>query len=64
MSHTSQDDSIAKSKDTKNNNDDDEYKQDTQKLLDGNEHVDNPETSDTLNDDSAIKKTKKEEALI
>ena len=44
MSHTSQDDSIAKVKDTKNTNDDDNYKEDTSKLQDGYERVDNPET--------------------
>ena len=64
MSHTSPDDSIAKAKDTKNTNDDDEYKEDTLKLQDGKERVDNPETSDTLRDDSVIKTTKEEEALI
>ena len=58
MSHTSPDDSIAKAKDTKNTNDDDEYKEDTLKLQDGKERVDNPETSDTLRDDSAIRTTK------
>ena len=35
-------------KDTKNANDDDEYKEDTSKHKGGNERVDNPETSDTL----------------
>ena len=58
MSHTSRDDYIEKSKDTKNTNDDDEYKEDTSKLQDHNERVDNPETSDTLRDDSFINKTK------
>ena len=58
MSHTSQDDSIAKVKDTINTNDDGEYKEDTLKLQDGNERVDNPETSDTLRDESVINKTK------
>ena len=48
MSHTKQDDYIAKVKDIKNTNDDDEYKEDTLKHRDGNEHVDNPETSYTL----------------
>ena len=54
MSHTSQDDYIAKAKDTKNNNDDDKYKEDTLKLQDGNERVDKPETLDTLRNDSVI----------
>ena len=57
-SYTSRDDSIAKEKDTKNSNDDDEYKEDTSKLQDGNERVDSPETSDNFRDDSVIKKTK------
>ena len=52
MSHTSQDDSIAKVKDTKNTNDDEKYKEDTSKIQEGNESVDNTETSDTLSDDS------------
>ena len=52
VSHTSQDDSIEKVKDTKTTNDDDKYKEDTLKLQDGKERVDNPETSDTLRDDS------------
>ena len=39
-------------------NDDDEYKEDTSKYQDSNERVDNPETSDTLRDDSVIKTTK------
>ena len=58
MSHTSRDDSIAKVKDTKNTNDDDKYKEDTSKLQDCNERFDNPETSDTLCDESFIKTTK------
>ena len=58
MSHTIRDDSIAKAKDTKNKNDDNKYKEDTSKLQDGNERVDNPETSDTLCDNSVIKTTK------
>ena len=40
----------------KNTNDDDEYKNDTLQHRDGNESVDNPETSDTT--------IKSEEALI
>ena len=47
-SHTKRYDSIAKLKDTKNTNDDDEYKEDTSKHQDGNERVDKPETSGTL----------------
>ena len=58
MSHTIRDDSIAKAKDKKNKNDDNKYKEDTSKLQDGNERVDNPETSDTLCDNSVIKTTK------
>ena len=44
MSHTSQDDFIEKAKDTKNTNDDEKYKQDTSKIQDSNDRVDNPET--------------------
>ena len=58
MSHTSWDDFIAKAKNTKNTNYDEEYKEDTSKHQDGNESVDNPETSDTLRDDSIIRITK------
>ena len=58
MSHTSRNDFIAKAKDTKNTNYDEEYKEDTSKDQYGNESIDNPETSDTLCDDSIIK-TKK-----
>ena len=46
MSHTNQYDSIAKVKNTKNTNDDDEYKEDTSKHQDDYERVDNTETSD------------------
>ena len=63
-SHTSRYDYIEKVKDTKNTNDNDKYKEDTSKNQDSNEHVDNPETSDTLCDGIFIKKTKEEEALI
>ena len=45
-------------------NNDDEYKEDTSKLQDGNESVDNYETSDTLRDYSIIKTTKEEETFI
>ena len=58
MSHTSRDGSIAKAKDTKNTNDADKYREDASKIQDGNERVDNPETSDTLRDDSVINTTK------
>ena len=60
-SHTNLDDSIEKLKDKKNNNDDDKYKGDTLKHQDGNEPVDNTETSDTLRDESVIKTNKEEE---
>ena len=60
MSHTSPDDSIEKVKDTKNTNDYDKYKEDTSKLQDGNQRVDNPETIDTLCDESFIKTSNKE----
>ena len=39
-------------------NNDDEYKEETSKIHEGNESVDNFETSDTLHDDSIIKTTK------
>ena len=55
---------LLKKRDTKNTNDDDKYKDDTLKLQDGNECVDNPETSETLRDDIFIKTTKEEESLI
>ena len=42
---------------TKKNNDD-EYKEETSKLQDGDEIVDNSETSHTLRDDGIIKTTK------
>ena len=58
MSHTNWDDYISKAKDTKNTNEDDKYKEDTSKHQDGNKRVGNPETSDTLRDDSVIKATK------
>ena len=64
MSHNSWYYSIEKAKDTKNANDNDKYKEDTSKLQDSNERVDDPKTSDTLLDDSVIKTTKYEEALI
>ena len=63
MSHTSRDYFIAKAKYTKNTNDDDEYREDTSKHQDSNKSVDNPETSDTLLDDSIVRTTKSEEAL-
>ena len=58
MSHTNQYDSICKSENTKNTNDDDEYKEDTSKHQDGYERVDNTETPDNLRDESVIKTTK------
>ena len=64
MSHTSWDDSIPKLKDTKNTYYDDKYKDDTSKLQDSNERVDNPETSYTLHDYIVIKTIKEEESLI
>ena len=49
---------------TKITNNDDEYKEENSKIQEGNESVDNSETSDTLCDDSIIETTKKIEALI
>ena len=51
-------------KDTKNTNIDDEYKEDTSKNQDGNERVDNHETSDTFCNESVINTTKEEGSLI
>ena len=48
MSHTNQYDSICKSENTKNTNDDDECKEYTFEHQDGNKSVDNPETLDIL----------------
>ena len=58
MSHTNRYDSIENVKDMKNNNDDDEYKEDTQQHKYGNESLDNLETSDTPRNESVIKTTK------
>ena len=55
---------LLKKNDQNNTNYDDEYKEETSKLQDGNESVDNSETLDTLCDDSIIKTTKEEESLI
>ena len=43
---------------------DDEYREASSKIQDGNESADNYETSDTFYDDSIINKTKEEEAFI
>ena len=58
MSHNSQDGYMARLKYTKDTTYDEKYKEDTLKLQYGNERVNNPETSDTLRDDSVIKTTK------
>ena len=42
----------------KNTNDDDKHKEDTLKHKDGNESVDNPETSDTSRNEIIISTTK------
>ena len=63
MSHTSPDDFTGK-KMKKFTNNYDEYMEETSKIQEGNESVDNSETSDTLRDDIIIKKTKEEEAFI
>ena len=39
-------------------NNDDKYKEETSKIQEGNENVDNSETSDTVRDDIIIKTTK------
>ena len=45
-------------------NNDEEYKEETSKIKEGNESVDNSKTSDHLRDDSIIKTTKKEKHLF
>ena len=57
-SHTNRYDSIKILQDTKNTNDDDEYKEDTSKHQDSNESVGNPETSDTSHNEIVINTTK------
>ena len=59
MSHTSPDDFTEKTNDKKIKNNGYEYKEETSKIKEGNEIVDNYETSDTLNDDSIINTKKK-----
>ena len=49
---------LLKNKWNKITNKDDEYREEISKLQDGNESVNNSETSDTLHDDSINKKTK------
>ena len=49
-SQNSRDDSIVKVKETQKIKDDNKYKEEILKLRDGNECVDNPNTSDTLRD--------------
>ena len=64
MSHTSRDAFIEKSKDTKNTNDDEKYKEDTLRHQDNNESVYNPKTSYSFRGDSIIKTTKEEKSFI
>ena len=45
-------------------NNDEKYKEETSKIQEGNESVDNSETSYTLRDDSIFKTTKEIEAFI
>ena len=59
MSHTSPDDFTETKNDKIITNNDDEYKEETSKIKEGNESVDSFETSDNLRDDSIIKTTKK-----
>ena len=49
---------LKKTNDKKITNNDDEYKEENSRLQDGNESVDNYETSYTLRDESIIKITK------
>ena len=55
---------LLKNKRQKNTNNDDEHKEETSKIKEGNESVDNSETSDNLRDDSIINTTKKEKHLF
>ena len=64
MSHTSKADFTANKNDKNITNDDEEYKEETSKVIEGNDGVDKSETSGSLHDDSIIKTTKKREALI
>ena len=57
MSHTSPDD-FTETNDKNITNNDDEYKEETSQIQEGNKSVDYSETSDTLRDDSIIKTTK------
>ena len=45
---------LLKKRKKTNTNDDDEYRKETSKLQDGNESVDNSETSETLSDESVL----------
>ena len=58
MLHANPYDFTEKTKYEKSTNDDDKYKEETSKFQDGNESVDNSETSDNLRDDSIINTTK------
>ena len=59
-SHINRYDSIGNVKETKNTNDDDKYKEDTSRHQEGNESVDNPETSNNSLNKSVINTTKQE----
>ena len=64
MSHNIPYDFTEKNKWQKITNNDDEYKEETSTIQEGNESVDNYETLDTLRYDSIIRTTKEREALI
>ena len=55
---------LLKKNDKKITNYNDKFKEETSKIQEGKESVDNSETLDTLRDDSIIKTTKEEESLI
>ena len=55
---------ILKKNDKTITDQDEEYKEETSKIKESNESVDNSETSDNFRDDSIIKTTKKRKSLI
>ena len=64
MSHTSPDEFTEKTNDKINTKNDDKYKEETSNIQEGNESLDNSETSNTLRDDSIVKTTKEIETFI
>ena len=64
MSQSIKDNFTEKTNDKEITDHDEDYKEETSKMKEGNESVGNYETSDIFCDDSIIKTTKKREALI